>query len=148
MERLTTRAKYPHGAEGVSVRQLTGNYCRGVYEATAVTERLAEYEDTGLTPEQIREIDRLYAELCQEIQRYRTKWVPVASLLPGNYEEVLVTMSDGYVTYDRYDVDCCEWDSGADDIVAWMPFPEPYREQEGTKRFELRKDDRHYLCYA
>ncbi len=31
------------------------------------TDRLAEYEDTGLTPEQIREIDRLYAEKCKEL---------------------------------------------------------------------------------
>ncbi len=31
------------------------------------TDRLAEYEDTGLTPEQIREIDRLYSEKCKEL---------------------------------------------------------------------------------
>ncbi len=28
---------------------------------------LHEYEDTGLTPEQIREIDKLYAEKCKEV---------------------------------------------------------------------------------
>ena len=28
---------------------------------------LAEYEETGLTPDQIREIDRLYAEKCKEL---------------------------------------------------------------------------------
>lgn len=30
-------------------------------------DRLTEYEDTGLTPEQIREIDKLYAEKCKEL---------------------------------------------------------------------------------
>lgn len=29
--------------------------------------RLGVYEDTGLTPEQIREIDKLYAEKCREL---------------------------------------------------------------------------------
>ena len=31
------------------------------------TDRLAEYEDTGLLPEQIKEVDRLYAEKCKEL---------------------------------------------------------------------------------
>ena len=46
MERLT---KYicnrAHGAEGVSAENLTGVYCRGQFEATALVERLAEIED-------------------------------------------------------------------------------------------------------
>lgn len=29
--------------------------------------RLGAYEDTGLTPEQIREMDRMYAERCKEL---------------------------------------------------------------------------------
>lgn len=45
MERLTTREKYPHGAEGRSKDKLTGKFCRGVFEATAVIEKLAEYEN-------------------------------------------------------------------------------------------------------
>lgn len=43
--RLTTREEYPHGAEGVSKNKLTGKYCRGVFEATACVEKLAEYEN-------------------------------------------------------------------------------------------------------
>lgn len=43
-KRLTTNEKYPHGAEGVSENKLTGRYCRGVFEATACVEKLAEYE--------------------------------------------------------------------------------------------------------
>lgn len=43
-KRLTTKEKYPHGAEGVSKDKLTGKYCRGVFEATACVEKLAGYE--------------------------------------------------------------------------------------------------------
>lgn len=43
--RLTTREKYPHGAEGVSEDKLTGRYCRGVFEATACVNKLSEYEN-------------------------------------------------------------------------------------------------------
>ena len=46
MERLT---KYicdrAHGAEGVSDNCLTGAYCRGQFEATAIVERLSSIED-------------------------------------------------------------------------------------------------------
>lgn len=34
---------------------------------TKVCERLAQYEETGLTPEQIRQIDILYSEKCREV---------------------------------------------------------------------------------
>lgn len=45
MVRLTTRERYPHGAEGISKDELTGRYCRGTFEATACVEKLAEYEN-------------------------------------------------------------------------------------------------------
>lgn len=46
MERLTKRIDgYAHGAEGRNEDNLTGNWCRGEFEATAVVERLAYYED-------------------------------------------------------------------------------------------------------
>lgn len=38
---------------------------RRKYEENTI--RLAEYEDTGLTPEQLREVDRLYEEKCKEL---------------------------------------------------------------------------------
>lgn len=46
MKRLTKRIDgYAHGAEGRSAYALTGKYCRGAFESTAMVERLAEYED-------------------------------------------------------------------------------------------------------
>lgn len=50
--------------------------CESDCENCAVQEcftRLGEYEDTGLTPEQIREIDRLYAEKCREVAELRQR---------------------------------------------------------------------------
>lgn len=46
MNRLTKIIDgYAHGAEGGSKDKLTGDYCRGEFEATACVEKLAEYED-------------------------------------------------------------------------------------------------------
>lgn len=57
MERLTTHiCGHAHGAEGLRDDNLTGNYCRGEFEATAIVDRLAAYEDTGLEPEEIIEL--------------------------------------------------------------------------------------------
>ena len=46
MERLTTYiCGYAHGAGGVREDSLTGNYCRGEFETTAIVDRLAAIED-------------------------------------------------------------------------------------------------------
>lgn len=46
MNRLTKRIDgVAHGAEGNSADSLTGKWCRGEFECTALIERLAEYED-------------------------------------------------------------------------------------------------------
>lgn len=34
-------------------------------------DKLGQYEDIGLTPEQIREIDRMYSEKCREVAEYQ-----------------------------------------------------------------------------
>ena len=46
VERLTRYiCDRAHGAQGVSESKLTGAYCRGQFEATAIVERLAAIED-------------------------------------------------------------------------------------------------------
>ena len=42
-----------------------------------LVDTLAAYENTGLTPGQIREIDRLYAEKCREEAKLRQRDNPV-----------------------------------------------------------------------
>lgn len=63
MERLTENAMKP---------SINSRYVKksGVYTADCI-ERLGAYEDTELTPEQLIEIDKLYAELSREVQQYR-----------------------------------------------------------------------------
>ena len=53
--------------------------------------RLREYEDTGLTPEQIIEMDKMYAELAKEVMQLRK----------GNTEKV-PTENDGSDNHDRH----------------------------------------------
>lgn len=40
-----------------------------------VLRRLAEYEDIGLLPEQIKEVDRLYAEKCKELAEQKKSYL-------------------------------------------------------------------------
>lgn len=89
MERLTARHKngnreayYPYcfrpdtcDGDGTSEK------CNRCHFEKAVCERLANYEETGLTPEQIREIDRLYTEKCREVAELRQR---DTAILPEN----------------------------------------------------------------
>lgn len=78
--------------------------------------RLAEYENTGLTPAQIREIDKLYLALCRELAelRKRQQWIPVEERLPEDKTTVLAT-----VWHKRWITD---YDSGNKDW--WTEHPE------------------------
>lgn len=63
MERLTENAIKP---------SINSQYVKksGVYTEDCI-ERLGAYEDTGLIPGQLVEIDKLYTELSWEVQQYR-----------------------------------------------------------------------------
>lgn len=94
-------------------------------------QRLAKYEDIGLTPEQLLEVDKLYAEKCREVaelQRY--KWIPVEEWLPEENEDVLVFYTNNEIQVDFIIEDGdWFWENREDgiEVVAWMPMPEPYK---------------------
>ena len=112
--------------------------------------RLRQYEDTGLTPDQICEIDKLYTEKCREVaelqkaaEQYR--WIPVEERLPENNDYILLNFSNfSLPAIGRYEEDteggafylgdCDEEDTCISQdlfVNAWRPLPEPYRPKEG-----------------
>ena len=99
--------------------------------------KLMEYEDTGMTPEQVEELNTFdgsqavrATEALQEEQR-KHRWIPVAERLPEGGEEVQVTVRRGYADIGYYDESKEEWwasdDAGIMDVIAWKPMPEPYQ---------------------
>lgn len=81
MERLTQWIDENRAIPRVDLRRCGHERC---------TTQLARYEDTGLTPEQIREIDRLYTEKCWEVAELRqrdtpVKVKPIGAYTPGGY---------------------------------------------------------------
>lgn len=74
MDRLTTRgpegnAYYPKCFEGECFGMESREECEKCQMTFDICERLAAYEDLGLLPEQLREIDKLYQEKCEEVKK-------------------------------------------------------------------------------
>lgn len=83
MERLTTHiCGHAHGAEGLRDDNLTGNYCRGEFEATAIVDRLSAIEDI-LGDEY--DLDRL-RELVQADREGRCVVIHPNSVTDNNYK--------------------------------------------------------------
>ena len=121
----------------------------------AVAAKLKEYEALGLTPDQIREVDRLYSEKCREVAELKkSKWIPVTERLPEEHDSTFakfygtdkwtvgmfrkisdyVNVTAEYESGRRrtnvaYTVDG-KWMSRTEIVkvkyIAWMPMPEPY----------------------
>lgn len=116
---------------------------------------LKRYESTGLTPQQIkdmqfclREKSRECAELRRELQEIKNqkndRWIPVEERLPEDNKYILLSFSNFELQivgrYDKdeegngafYIGDCDEQDTCiANDLYvnAWRPLPAPYREE-------------------
>ena len=57
-----------------STEGLIALFYRNLWAMAELRERLKVYEDTGLTPEQMIEMDRLYAEKCEEVEGLKRKY--------------------------------------------------------------------------
>lgn len=110
-----------------------------------LVDRLAEYENTGLTPEEIKSLDEFEGSngqlLLLEIAKH--KWVPCSKRLPEESGYYMACIHDEktddfdfrktWFAHKRdYDMDESEWRELYDyeKVTAWMPLPEPYREAE------------------
>lgn len=99
-------------------------------------ERLAAYENTGLSPEQIREMDKLYAEKCRELaeEKKKHRWIPVEERLPDKDDTYLCTLDGKLCGIEEPFTGMCGFENGKwdepDCVIAWMPLPEPYRPEK------------------
>lgn len=83
---------------------------------------------------------RVLNEIKALEEEYNNGWIPCSERLPDIYTSVLITyrrQHDGYskVVVARMQADC-EWKiefggyCGSENVVAWQPLPEPYKEVE------------------
>lgn len=101
-------------------------------------ERLAAYEDTDLTPQEIYSL-----KAGTILKALRTEWIPVEERLPEEDVIVLVTVSGFYSHFTFSNTielgNLCsdgswfiegypDWDNP--EVTAWMPLPEPYQSEE------------------
>lgn len=143
MERLTDVYKGRYGIkthEGImSAHEVaSGDKTAGsVEELQRAIDRLASYEDTGITPEQIKGMDRLYLEKCREVDRCNCDWIPVEERLPDPNEDVLVSVQEiGKGAEVSVAIDCILEQAGisswgtfctaTERVLAWRPRPLSY----------------------
>lgn len=127
MERLTSRDS--KGNLCLCNKEVYGNN-QDIYNAIAVLE---DYENTGITPEQLQVINEEYTKMAKELAelRQQNQWIPVSERLPepGIY---LVTCDDKDYPVKRMRMKgICFYDhNGIYDgkVLAWMLLPEPYKE--------------------
>lgn len=81
--------------ENVTERNLIALFYRNLWAQAELYEYLKKYEDTGITPEKIREIDKLYEEKCRELaeERKKNEWIPCSERLPENEDVVEITFA-------------------------------------------------------
>lgn len=114
-----------------------------------LVERLAEYENTGLTPEEVvtvYDLEKSQAgKLLKElgVERKKHRWIPVEERLPEDPEEFVLVQVSGKPCPNIILEDALmlavygdegwlleeypEWKGMH--TIAWMPLPEPYREE-------------------
>ena len=109
--------------------------------------KLRDYENTDLSPEEVERVNdfsksqasRLMKELQEEREKHQ--WIPVTEQLPEPETYVLVSFSNfSLPIIGRYaeNEEGGAWFAGDEDeplvsqdmfVNAWMPLPEPYREE-------------------
>ena len=104
--------------------------------------RLREYEDTGLTPEQIQQMKEILSrENTPEIARSSRDnggWIPVERELDDERETGIDITTYGDATLGGNKLDYKEWRNpfpyfkGNYKVIAWRPLPDPYRPERSN----------------
>ena len=93
MERLTSRDS--KGNLCLCNKEVYGNN-QDIYNAIAVLE---DYENTGITPDQLQVINEEYQKMAKELAelRQQNRWIPVEESLPDAFKPVIVCRKNGKV---------------------------------------------------
>lgn len=114
MNRLTARgpegfAYYPKCFEGECFGMESREECEKCQFTFDICERLAAYEDLELLPEQLRELDGMYRDVCEKLAEYQ-KYVPAFKVGDTAYlvdydagviDESIVHVVSGQITADK-----------------------------------------------
>ena len=127
MERLTSRDS--KGNLCLCNKEVYGNN-QDMYNAIAVLE---DYENTGITPDQLQVIEEEYSKMAKELAelRQQNRWIPVSEGLPedGTY---ICTLDGELCGIDEPFTGMCGIENGVWDepncVIAWRLLPEPYKE--------------------
>ena len=130
--------------------RLKGVEWRQLQEGEIITRHMAEklygalyklkaYEDTGLMPEQIVEMDGLYTEKCKELAERSKGWIPCSERLPekNEYIKVWLSFTNNICSFVKRAIwygSHFEYENGkvvSDTPTAWMQYyaPEPYQQK-------------------
>lgn len=134
MERLTDRLQNGN-AYVVSETGTEGTgYMTTQRRLPELIARLASYEDTGLTPEEINKLDtqrKAMAALADSYKAEIPSWIPVSDRLPESGQRVIVFRKDGRVEQGVY-LGVNGWwkvyGTNTKSITHWMPMPAPPEE--------------------
>ena len=78
-------------------------------QTAKILTELQEYKNLGLTLEQLKEIDKLYLEKCQEVNRLSKEhndWIPVEKWLPNSDNYILLSFANFSIPMvGRYETD-------------------------------------------
>ena len=99
-----------------------------------------EVSESQYACEECQEEHRQLADWLEELKalREKSRWIPCSERLPVERTDVLVTVKysgfmgmhgtwikTGHLEHYGWDGDCC-----GGTVIAWMPLPEPYKEDE------------------
>lgn len=164
MQRLTGMYKGRYGIKTSAGYLPAYELSEGHYRAQVINEmqrgieRLAAYESIGLTPKQIKEVDKLYLEKCIEANRCNCEWIPVEKRLPVPNKDVLVTVQEVGEDEASVAMDCILNENGRlswgtyftanERVLAWRPRPVPYNPKTdgrgSEKKVAYSFDNEHY----
>lgn len=105
-------------------------------------EKLAEYEDTGLIPEQIREMSKMYKELATELGRYKkAEEQGLLIMLPCKEGDMVYSIE---IDCNRDTLGCHRWECEKCDYlirhVSEIRFGAEMREEIGKTVFLTREE--------